>query len=152
MDVSEYRGPDFSASCYEAQKFLAVLKTNLIKPLAADGQGRVMQTNQNMFGFRLFEYGLQSFHFMIIDAAGGFIVDATIDSGNEPCSICDRVTVMKFGTGKRIFHQVANIVIAGHAIHRQSEGKHCFAKALVSLAAVVLNQVAGHRHHVGVPA
>ncbi len=124
MDVSEYRGPDFAGPCNEAQKFLAVSKTDLVKPLAADEHGRVMQANQNVLGSSRFEHGLQPFHFMVIDAAGSVIVDATINAGDQPGTIYDRLTIMKLGTGKCIFHHAAIIVIAGHAIHGETERKH----------------------------
>ncbi len=124
MYVSEYRCPDFAGPRNKAQKLFAVFEADLVKPLAADGQGRVMQANQYVLGGRRFEHGLQPFHFMIIDTTGCVIANATINAGDQPGAIYDRRTVMKLGTGKRIFHHIAIIVIAGHAIHGESERKH----------------------------
>ena len=110
-----------------------------------------MQTNQYVVDCRIVEHFLEPFHFMVFNAPGSAIVGATINAGDQPGSVYDGLTVIKLGPGKRVFHHRTHIMIAGHAVHGETERQHRFAKVLVGLTAVVLNQVACHRHHVGVP-
>ena len=80
--VPEDCRPDFAGSRYQAQEFFAVSKTDRVKPLAADGQWRVMQANQCVVGCRFIQQFFKPFHFLVINASGGIIAYATVDTGD----------------------------------------------------------------------
>jgi hypothetical protein len=50
-----------------------------------------------------------------------------------------------------IAHQVAHIMVARHTVDRQFQWSHEFAKTVVGLATVILDQVAGHCYQVSLP-
>ena len=58
---------------------------------------------------------------------------------------------MKRWRGKRLLHQCADIMVAGHAVHRHAECTEKITKVLVCLCAVVLDQVTGDDGEVSLP-
>ncbi len=85
------------------------------------------------------------------DTTAVIIAQATIDADDEPNSDQRDLTVVKVGSCEHVFNHLANIMITGHTINRQAKRQHGFTKAIIGLTAVILNQVAGHRHEAGVP-
>ena len=131
------------------EEFVAVFQTNLVQPLAADRQWWMVQADHDVLGAGLFEYFRQPVHFVIIDTSTGITADAAVNAGNEPVIDVHGGTIVKCILRYRIAHQVANIMVAGHAVHRQFQVRHKGAKSIGGGAAVVLDQIARHGHQVG---
>jgi hypothetical protein len=139
------------------KKLVRRVKADRVQPRAAHDNRRVMQAYHDVIGIAGIDCLIDTLVFAGIDGAAcvvgvvGVVGVATVNADNEPVFYFCRVTIEKRRCANRPLHDVANVVVARHAMHRQVERPDKFNEAFVSVGGFVLDQVARGRDEVCPP-
>ena len=85
------------------------------------------------------------------DFAAGIACDAAIQTEQQPVANFFLGAVGKRRATAYWAHQIANIMIARHAVHAHIQWQEQIAEAIVGFCRVILNQITGDQHAVSVP-
>ena len=150
--VAENRESDLAARSKDVEKPFRLFEAHCIQPGAAHHNGRVMQTDHDMIRVAGLNGLTKSLVFAGVNGAAGPVRSAAVNANNQPVLDFRRVAIEKGRCANRPLHEFANIVIAGHAMHRQIEWPDEFDKTLVSTRGIILDQIAGRRNEIRLPA
>jgi len=110
-----------------------------------------MQTHHYVGHIRAADFCIESIQFGHGNVATGFAFDTTVDTGDEPVAVFDRLAVVKFVFSQYVLHDRANVMIARYAVHRQFQSTEQFAKVLIGTGAVILDKVTGRNNDISTP-
>ncbi len=151
MYVSE-EGKSYTTGCrYPGEEFVGISEPNRVQPSAAHRDRRVMQTHHYVGHIRAADFCIESIQFGHGNVATGFAFDTTVDTGDEPVAVFDRLAVVKFVFSQYVLHDRANVMIARYAVHRQFQRPEQFAKVLIGTGAVILDKVTGRNDDISTP-
>ncbi len=78
-----------------------------------------MQAHQDISHFRVADLCIEPVQFGRGNAATGFAFDTTVDTGDEPVAVFDRLAVVEIVFSQYILHDGAHVMVARYAVHRQ---------------------------------
>lgn len=88
MHVAEDGKPYFPRYLDALEKFVAIVESDGVQPLAAHRYGRMMQANHDVFGSRGFDQCLKPFKLTFGDEPAGAARGTTVDSCDQPVVTC----------------------------------------------------------------
>jgi len=151
MHVAEDGKPYFPRYLDALEKFVAIVESDGVQPLAAHRYGRMMQADHDVVRARGRDFTIEASEFAGRQVPASVPADATVNTYNKPVTGFNGFAVMKWRCAQRLTHQCANVVVTGHAVYRRADRTKDFAEMVVRAAAIVMNQVTGHDDEVGAP-
>ena len=110
-----------------------------------------MQANEHVLRPGIGRGRFDSPEFVLADRAAGAAGLAAVDTDEQPVAEAQAAAIVEGFRRELVLHQLADVMVARDAEDRQPAVREMRAEAPVGAAAVVLDQVAGHRDDVGAP-
>lgn len=151
VNVAEDYTPDLGVLNDQIKKSIRVDKTNGVQPFAADGQGRVVQANEDMLTLACIEHPSQPLELLLTDFSCCSVRPAAVDTDDQPVSKLCVFAIVKRVALQGLLHFGPGVMVTGYAVNRQIERRHERTKLFVGSDAVVLNQVARHGYNICLP-
>ena len=151
MNMSENGQANASPRLHAFKEFLAIRESHGVEPGAAHCYRGVVQADHDVFRAALGDRFGQALEFAFAETSARIVFDAAIESDQQPIADFLVSTVGKRGHAAYLLHVGADIVIAGHAMNSHVERQQEFAKPVVGLGRIVLNEIAGDQHTVCAP-
>ena len=151
MHVAECDGTNAPEHPQALKDFVPVLQPDCVQPLAAHRYGRMVQANHDVLRGTANDDVGKAIELFWHNLAPGIAPDATVYADEQPIADFLVRTIGEWRSATNRPHQVANIVIARHAVGAELERQQQITKMIVRLRRVILDDVARYDDAMSAP-
>ncbi len=149
MHVSPDDASDARTGVDDLEEVIRIVQRHAVQPPTAHRHRVMMHADQNVFGCRCGQPPFETLQLLVAEPPAVVSASAGVEHDQTPFAVIDRATDAERRFAQNLGHQAGCIVVAGDAVHRNPEWLKRLAKALVTGARLVLDEITGRQNDIG---